>query len=289
MLYRSVIVFILLSAILFADNSRGYQSQWSVSWDEYSRKEGKKIGLALGGGAVLGAVHIGVLRAMDEFGISVDYISGTSIGAFVSAFYANEIKWHEIRDIALDLNWLDLSGISFSHLGILSNDKIGKLIRENIGDIALEDSKIPVAMVTTDIVSGEKVVLTRGDIGQAAMASTCIPGVFAPIEIDGNLLVDGGMVESVPISPLQDMGAEFIIAVDLNSRNKEKIPENIVEVMLRSFNIMSKTAARLQVQKADIIIAPDLSDFNVIDMDQTPDLIERGYSEAMSALKKVIE
>ncbi|MDZ7797261.1 MAG: patatin-like phospholipase family protein [Candidatus Marinimicrobia bacterium] len=198
---------------------------------------------------------------MDEFDISVDFIAGTSIGAFVAAFYANGKGWEEIRDIAMDLNWLDLSGITFSHLGLLSNKKIGELVSDNIGDIDLEDSKIPVAMITTDIVNGEKVILKKGNIARATMASTCIPGIFTPVEIDGRLLVDGGMVESVPISPLRDMGAEFIIAVDLNSRNKDKIPENIVEVMLRSFNIMTNTAAKFQVRKADIIIAPDLSDF----------------------------
>ncbi|MDZ7821793.1 MAG: patatin-like phospholipase family protein [Candidatus Marinimicrobia bacterium] len=271
---RFISMFMILLNMLPAGNGRSYRSDWSLSWEEFSAKEGKKIGLALGGGAVLGAAHIGVLKAIEEFGITVDYIAGTSIGAFVSAFYANGKHWDEIESYTEDLDWLDLSGISFSHLGLLSNKKMGKLITEKIGDIDLEDSEIPVAMITADIASGEKVVLKKGNIARAVMASTCIPGVFAPVEIDGRLLVDGGMVESVPISPLKEMGADFIIAVDLNSESSST-PENLVEVLLRSFHIMSETATKFQLMDADIIIAPDLSEFNVVDIDQSPALLKK--------------
>lgn len=98
----------------------------------------KKIGLALGGGAVLGAAHIGVLRALEEFDISASYIAGTSIGAFVSAFYAFGKRWHEIEKIASDLKWLDVSGISLSRFGLLSNEKLGDLISEHIGDVTFD-------------------------------------------------------------------------------------------------------------------------------------------------------
>ncbi|MFO7841872.1 MAG: patatin-like phospholipase family protein [Fidelibacterota bacterium] len=249
-------------------------------------KKNKKIGLALGGGAVLGAAHIGVLKAIEEFDISIHCIAGTSIGAFVSAFYANGKGWEEIRDIALDLKWLDLSGLSISKLGLLSNDKMGKLVEKHLGKSNIEDANIPLAMIATNIASGEKIVLQKGSTAEAVMASTCIPGIFSPEEINGNMLVDGGIVENVPVSPLKEMGADIIIAVDLNSGHKEKKPENIVEILLRTFDFLIKTSTDLQRGKSQILIAPDLSDFNLVDIGQAPDLIEKGYSQAVSVFKK---
>jgi NTE family protein len=276
---------LLIMATASALPQDSYRSNWSMSWEDFSKKE-QKIGLALGGGAVLGAAHIGVLKAIDELGIEIDYISGTSIGAFVAGLYANGLGWRDIQALSETLNWLDVSGLSFSNMGLLSNRKMGELIREKIGDVNLEDSDIPIAMIAADIETLEKVVLTKGSVAKAAMASTCVPGVFAPVEIDGRLLVDGGIVENVPISPLEAMGAEIIIAVDLNSEHKNKRPSNILEVLLRTFIATSETATQFQTRKADILITPDLSEFNVVEIDQSPDLIEKGYHEAIRILNE---
>ncbi|MDZ7722558.1 MAG: patatin-like phospholipase family protein [candidate division KSB1 bacterium] len=250
-------------------------------------KKNKKIGLALGGGAVLGAAHIGVLKALKEHDISISYVSGTSIGAFVSAFVAFQKTWEEVEEITKDLNWLDISGISLSKFGLLANKKLGELITDHVGDVNFEDAKIPVAMMATDITSGDKVVLNKGNLAQAVMASTCIPGIFVPVEIENKLLVDGGIVENVPITPLEDMGAQVTIGVDLNAEHLYKKPENIIEVMLRSFDFLIKTATELQTAKADILIKPDLSDFNMVDIEQADDLIKVGYKEATKILQKV--
>ena len=118
------------------------------------------------------------------------------------------------------MNWLDISGISLSQFGLLSNKKLGQLIIENLGNVTFDEAHIPVAMVAADITSGEKVVLKKGDVATAVTASTCIPGVFVPVEINNQLLVDGGIVENVPITPLKEMGADLIIGVDLNARKK---------------------------------------------------------------------
>ncbi|HDP94546.1 MAG TPA: patatin [Candidatus Aminicenantes bacterium] len=243
------------------------------------------IGLALGGGAVLGAAHVGVLRALDEMKIPIKCISGTSIGAFVGTLYAGGLSWKEIETIALDLKWLDISRIRPSRYGLLSNEKLGNIIKKQIGDLGFEDTKIPMAMMATDVATGEKVVLNSGKMAMAVMASTCIPGLFAPVEINGRLLVDGGVVENVPLSPLSDMEAEFVIGVDLNARSKRRRPENIVEVLLNTFDFLLMNATRLQTQKADLLIQPDLSEFSMVDTDQVAELIEVGYSESLKALK----
>ena len=278
-----VFTILMISSFISASDIINYGSNWSMTWDDYFKKE-QKVGLALGGGAVLGAAHIGVLRAIEEFGIEVDCIAGTSIGAFVAGLYAFGLDWQDIQKISENLNWLDISGLSFSNMGLLSNRKMGELIREKIGDVNLEDSPIPVAMITADIETMEKVVLTTGDVGRAAMASTSIPGIFTPVEIDGRLLIDGGVVENVPISPLVDMDVDIIIAVDLNSDHKSKRPENILEILLRSFVMSTQATTQFQTRNADILIKPDLSEFNVIDIDQSHDLIEKGYQEALKTL-----
>ena len=182
----------------------------------------KKIGLALGGGAVLGAAHIGVLKAIEEFNIPISYIAGTSIGAIISAFYAFGKNWEEMAILLKGLNWLDISRISLSQFGLLSNKKLGKLITDNLGDVTFDEACIPLAMIATDITSGEKVVLKSGNVAAAVMASSCIPGIFIPVEIDNRLLVDGELVENVPVTPLKEMGANFIISVDLFGKLKQK-------------------------------------------------------------------
>ena len=243
-----------------------------------------KIGLALGGGAALGAAHIGVLKALEELEIKVDYISGTSIGAFIGAFHAFNKSWQEIEEIANELKWLDISGFSLSQYGLLSNKKLGSLLDDCIGKVDIEASNIPFAMVATDISNGEKVILDKGNLADAVMASTCIPGIFIPVEIEDRLLVDGGIVENVPVTPLQTMGAETIMGIDLNAKHAYGRPENIIEVLLNSFHFTLNTASNIQTQKADIIIAPDLSAFNRVDIDQASDLIEAGYQETIKVL-----
>lgn len=244
-----------------------------------------KVGLALGGGAVLGAAHIGVLRALDEFDVQVSCVAGTSIGAFIAAFFGFGKSWQEIQEIATDIDWLDVSRISLSQFGLLSNKKLGELIVEHIGEKTFKESEIPIAMVATDITSGERVVLDSGDVATAVMASTCIPGIFNPIEIENRLLVDGGIVENVPVHPLRDMGADFSIGVALNAIHSHKKPENIIEVLLNSFDFTIRTATKLQTSDADILINPDLSNFNMVDSDQAEALINKGYDEAKEKLK----
>jgi NTE family protein len=284
--FRTLGAYLMVFACIAAAGGNSYKPGFKLTWEEFSKEERPKTGLALGGGAVLGAAHIGVLKALDELNITIDCIAGTSIGAFVSAFYAFGFTWQDIEEISEDIAWGDLSGISFSNMGLLSNSKMGDLIREYIGQVDLKDAVLPTAMIAADINSMEKIVLTRGDVSMAVMASTCIPGVFVPVEIDGRMLIDGGVVENVPVSPLREMGAELIIAVDLSSRHSKHPPENLIEILMRSFMMMSHTVTGYQLKDADIIISPDLSEFNVVDIDQSPELIRIGYQEAMKVLSE---
>jgi NTE family protein len=245
----------------------------------------KKTALALGGGSVLGAAHVGVLRALTELDITVSMVSGTSIGAFIGSLYAFGKSWQEIRDIVFDLDWLDLTSLALSQYGLLSNKKIGGFVCDLLGDKNIEEATIPLSMVATDIGTGKKVIINSGDVAAAVMASSCIPGIFRPVECSGSLLVDGMLVENVPVSPLVERGAESIICVDLLSRHAFKKPENIIGLLLNAFYCTITNTTALQIDVADLIILPDLSEFNLIDTGPIPDIMEAGYRAAIPALK----
>lgn len=246
----------------------------------------KKIGLALGGGAVLGAAHIGVLRAMEEMNLEVSFVSGTSIGAFVGSLFAFGHTSKEIEEIALNLSWMDISGIALFESGILSNEKFGKLLSKSLGEKNIEDAKIPLAVIATDISNGEKVILKKGSVVQAVMASTCLPGVFSPVKCDNILLVDGGIVENIPIDTVKSLGAEYVIGVDLNAMKTYNKPDSILDVMINSFHFTLKAAAKYQTEDAELLITPDLSKFNMVSTDQIKELIEQGYKDAKEAFDK---
>ncbi len=252
-------------------------------------KMSRNIGLALGGGAVLGAAHVGVLKAIEELDIKINYLTGTSIGAFVSAFYAFGIKSDEIEDIAKDLKWIDITRVTLSKYGLLSNEKLGELIVKNIGDKNIEDADIPLAMLATDITTGERIVLDKGPVASAVMASTCIPGIFKPVEINGRMLVDGGVVENVPIQTNRELGADYVIAVDLNANHNPKEPENILDVILNSFQFIMKQTVKPHTKTADLLIEPDLSAFNMSNMNQVEELMKKGYEEGKKALFKLTQ
>jgi len=250
--------------------------------------ENKKVGLALGGGAALGATHIGVLKAIDELNIEVSYVSGTSIGALIAALFAFEMNHKAIEKISEQLKWGDIAGMTLSKYGLLSNNKMEDLILENIGDVNFDQSGIPIAIIATNVSNGQKVVIKEGRIAPAVMASTCIPGIFIPTEINDQLLVDGGIVENVPISPLNAMGADVVIAVDLNSGHTYDRPKNIIDVLLNSFHFTMMSASKIQTNTADVLIKPDLSSFSRTNIDQTKELIDIGYKEAKKVLKNYI-
>lgn len=248
----------------------------------------KKIGLALGGGATLGAAHIGVLKALKENNIPIDYISGTSIGALVAAFFSFNKDYDLIQDIAINMSWKDVASISVSKYGLFTNNKIENFIKKHIGDVTFKEAKIPMAFVATNILNGKKVILNKGSIAKSVAASCCIPGIFKPVEIDKFSLVDGGLVENVPISPLKKMGANFIIGVDLNARASYKKPNNFMDILINSYQTSMVSKTKIQTRNADVLIAPKLSDFSALSTDKTKDLIEIGYQAGIENVKKIL-
>ena len=245
----------------------------------------KKVGLALGGGAILGVAHVGVLKALEEKDIPIHSISGTSIGAMVGAMYAFGKSCDDILNIAKDLDWINITSLSLSRYGLLSNDKMGDLIKSEIGNFNIQDANIPLHIVATDIKSGQKVVLSEGNLADAVLASTCIPGIFKPVSINKKSLVDGGIVENVPINTLVERDMDEIIAVDLNAHHSYDDPSHILDIILNSFHFMLKASAKLQCENANKLIQPDLSEFDRSSFDNIEKMVEIGYDTAIRIIE----
>lgn len=178
-----------------------------------------KVGLALGSGSARGWSHIGVIRALTEAGVQVDCVSGTSIGALVGAVYAAG-KLDVLEAWALQLEWkqiLSFMDVVLPKSGLIDGRKVADLVRQHVPVENIEKLPIPFGAVATDLRMGQEVVLRKGDIIEAVRASISLPGIFTPVEKDHAFLIDGGLVNPLPVSTARDMGADFVIAVDLNS------------------------------------------------------------------------
>jgi NTE family protein len=246
-----------------------------------------KVGLALGGGSALGLAHIGVLKAFREHNVPIHCISGTSAGAIAAACQAFGISIEEMMDQAKNLSWFSLSKFSYSRMGLTTTKMIGTLIKDVIGDVNIEDAKIPLAIVAADLETGEPVVFTKGNLAEAIMASVSIPGLFVPPEIDGRQLVDGGVVENLPLSPLIAMGAELKIGVNLARWRSYKKPTNLIGVMLNAMDMMTHKQTNLAAKTADIAIEPRLEGFSPSDFKKRDELIDAGYQAAIHVMPQL--
>lgn len=246
-----------------------------------------KIGLALGSGGARGLAHIGVLKVLQKAGIPIDYIAGSSMGSIIGVLYSIGSDFAMLEKLAIHLkrkHWIDLT---VPKLGFVVGDKIKELIKLLTHRKNLEDLPIPTAVVATDLIKEERIVFTEGPIQEAVRASISIPGVFEPVRLGDRILVDGGVIDRVPVSVVKDMGAEIIIAVDVISHvNKVKI-ENIFDVISHSFAIMERKILSQQTLNVDYLIHPDVSDVSPIDFKKVELCINRGELEAQKVIHEI--
>ncbi len=247
----------------------------------------RKLGLALSGGATRGLAHIGVLHAMEDNGLRPDFLSGTSIGAFAAALYAFGVPLAEIRDVARGMTPLSVSKLKLSRYALFSNEELARLIQSKIGKARIEDAGIPLAIMTADIGAGEKVVMRQGEVAPAVMASNAVPGIYRPVFIDGRMMVDGGIVEDVPISPLRPMGADVVVAVNLSADRQFRTPDDIIDILFNAFDIAIDEETKARVKTADVVIEPRLSQFRRMDVRQIDALIAEGYRATAESIEKI--
>jgi|TARA_R110001599_G_scaffold43846_4_gene131050 NTE family protein len=247
----------------------------------------RRIGLALGGGAAKGMAHIGVLKAMEENGLDIEYISGTSIGALVASYYAFGKSIDSLEAISKDMSFSSLIGFKLQKQGIFSTKSVREMIVRDLGEVYIEQARIPLAICTTDIKTGEQVILKEGKLADAICASMAVPGVFIPVEIHGRQLVDGGITENVPVSILDRMGAGITIAVDLNGSPHYQEPKDIIAIMGNAIDIAIDLRTKEQISKADLILSMDLANFSRMgNEEEFEELRKLGYEEMNKKLNQ---
>lgn len=262
-----------------------------------------KIGLALGGGAALGWAHIGVIRALDEAGVDVDIIAGTSIGAIIGAALAAG-KVDEIEEIARSVNVgtiLKFLDPSLKRGAILGGRKIRKILDAHFGGLRMENLARPFAVTASDLKTGEGVVISEGPVTDALMASIAVPVLFKPVEMNGHLLADGGLFEPVPARTVRQIGAERVIAVDLMSdytsrvkrlRKSDRLPVAANLSIARAsayFLLKSYSQASLALSPPDVIIAPKIGHIDSANFARADQLIAEGRRVTEAAIDQILE
>jgi len=245
-----------------------------------------KVGVALGGGFARGIAHLGVLSVLEEEGIPVDYLAGTSAGAMLAIAYASGHPIHEIVEQARATRFKDFGNWKLSWLGLASNQKLAHYPRKFLGVSTFEELRIPLAIAATDLGSGEPVYFKSGPLGPALRASCAYPGMFVPVEVDGRMLVDGFLAAPVPVDALRKMGADVVIAIFLEAANNRR-PTSIVDVIGLSFAILQRHADLEWRRTADVVVEPIVKDFLWDDFEKTSELIAAGEIAGRAALPKI--
>lgn len=286
-----------------------------------------KVGLCLSGGAARGMTHLGVLRELEGAGLRPDMVAGASVGALIGALYAHSLDVAEVERIVLAFlkgeDFSDLRGdilvraredeerrgffrrmlktfrkslfysVSMTQLSYLPVNRLESLLAKMVPDINIEDGKIPFACVATDIVNNRPYFLTKGPLRRAIAATCSIPGFFPPITWDGVRLVDGSWSMQNPVRLLREMGADFVVAIEISQdTNDVSAPGNGLEVVLRSDMVTRITLSNMELKEADYVISPDMRTMDWWDFNKSAACIHRGRESAIAAiaeLKKAIE
>jgi NTE family protein len=235
--------------------------------------------------------HIGVLKVFQEHSLPIGCIAGTSAGALVGGAFAAGLSVEELERIGRQLRWGDMGRLTFSRLGIQSNERLGQFIRERFPVTRFEDLRIPFAAVATDLHSGTPVVMKgEGDIAFAIRASCAIPGWYVPVtDEQGRQLVDGGLVANVPASTARSLGADIVIAVDVNADGAKFLgpPQSVFGVLLQAMMVVQRNAARRQGQDADIIIRPKVGHIRWDEVSRAEELLAAGEEAARSTIETI--
>lgn len=250
-------------------------------------KKRPPVTLVLGGGSARGIAHIGVLKVFEREHIPIDGIVGTSMGALIGAAYAVGVPVKEMEAKANGFVMNKLLDPTMPRMGLLAGNKLEVMITELIHDKKFEDCRIPMAVVTTDIETGDEVIHKTGNLIKIIRASCSWPGIFNPVRIDGRLLSDGGIKSSVPTRIAKSLGAEYIIAVDVGFCVKKGKVENIFQMLLQSFQITGDELNKYQANEADVAIKVGLSGIDQIAFNRAKEIIAEGIGAAESMVDRI--
>src|SRR3989344_3054713 len=256
----------------------------------------KKVGLALGGGGAKGLAHIGVIKALINAGIKIDYISGTSMGALVGGWYAatGDIKMleHFILDVKKDDILPAKKMIKNKDGSFFKDESIANILRKGLENIKIENLEIPFTAVATDAKNGDEVLLNSGDLVDAIRASIALPIVFAPVAIDGNLFIDGGLSNPVPANIVRSMGADYVIAVDVSSKwpvDSGELSTNydLYHIISRALSIIEYQIAKNILKSADLVLRPPVLNYDWLEFNKAKEIMKVGEQELELNLREI--
>lgn len=249
------------------------------------------IALALSGGAARGIAHVGVLRALVEHKIPIDYVAGTSAGSIVGGAWAAGMELDEIEALSINLRWRDVGRVTMSRLGVQSNQRLEQLLRARLPVTRFEDMRIPFAAVATELNTGSAVIMRdSGDVPFAIRASCAIPGWYVPvIDEHGRQLVDGGLVAVVPSSAARGLGGDIVIAVDVNAEGAKFLSpsQSVIGVVLQSMLVVQKTASLFQLASSDLVIKPRVGHIRWDEISRAQEFIDAGYAAAKESIGEI--
>jgi NTE family protein len=246
------------------------------------------IGVALGGGFARGTAHIGVLKVLEEEGIPVRMIAGTSVGAIMGALYCSGLTIPELEELAHKVRFTTFARWTLSRYGFASNDRMVSFLTRTLKVQTFEELRIPLGVAATDFNTGEGAVFHSGSIIDPVRASCAYPGMFLPVEIRGRRLVDGMLSHPVPAVPLREMGAERVLAVHLKGQwSKTAMPRHLFDVIGQSFAIAQDMMGSVWESAADVVIEPDVAGFDYDDFKRADELIRVGELAMRRALPEV--
>ena len=250
-----------------------------------------KIGLALGGGAARGFAHIGVIKVLEAQGFVPDLVVGTSAGSLVGALYAAGNNGYALNKLALEMDEAAISDWSvplFSKSsGVLKGEGLQNYVNKIVASQPIEKFKIPFGAVATDLNSGLPIFFRRGNAGIAVRASSAVPGVFQPVHIGTHSYVDGGLVAPVPVRFAREMGADFVIAVNISTQPATQAASSSLDVLLQTFSIMGQSINRFELKDADVVIRPDLGSMGGNDFASRNAAILAGEQAATAVLAEL--
>lgn len=249
--------------------------------------ERPKIGVALGGGFARGIAHVGVLRVLEIEEIPIDFIAGTSVGALVAAAYAGGTSLEEMERRGTETHFRDFGRWTLSRMGMASNERLDEFLHKFTPATSFDQLKLPLTIVATDLLAGESVYFTSGEIGPALRASCAYPGLFLPVRHKGRILVDGFLTETVPALAARKMGAEIVISVHLEPGLLVSGPRNTIEVISRSFSIIQMAAMQPWRPASDVLIEPNVHHILWDEFAKTPQLVEAGEAATRAALPAI--
>ena len=248
-----------------------------------------RLGLALGGGAARGFAHVGVIQVLEEAGLAPQLVAGTSAGSLVAALYASGRTPQELRRIADTMEEAEITDwmLPILNRGALRGEALARYVNTQVGGKPIEQMKIPLGIVATDLRTGEAVTFRRGNTGSAVRASSAVPAVFQPVRIGEHEYVDGGLVAPVPVRQAREMGANFVVAVDISSDPEGNPAGDTFQILLQTFAIMGKSINQLALKDADMVVRPPLSGVKSADFSARRRSIEAGRVAMLAALPQL--